>query len=102
MPFSWLACINLAIAVIFNLVLSLSAGASFGIDNAAHLGGMGGGILVGLAYFGITAPPFAPRWHKVMGYALLGATLFGMVVGGYILCRTDVILYRYMEVIKTR
>ncbi len=99
MPFTWLACINLAIALVFNVLMSLRHGGTVLMDNAAHLGGMGGGIALAIAYFGVTAPANTPTWHKVFAYGLLVLIIAGIVASGYLLCTTDMLIQRYLEMI---
>jgi membrane associated rhomboid family serine protease len=93
MPFSWLACINLAIALVFNFFVAMSD-APIGIDNAAHLGGMGGGILLAFCYLGLSSP-YATSFRKVAAAGLFAMIISGIGVGAYVLCATDYLLHKY-------
>jgi membrane associated rhomboid family serine protease len=97
MTFTWLAVINIAIAVGFNLLMSFSEGASIGIDNAAHLGGMGSGMLLGLVFLWIVRGTNEQRWQHPAGYALLALLGAGIAWGAYTLCATDYIVDLYLR-----
>jgi membrane associated rhomboid family serine protease len=94
MPFTWLACINLAIALVFNFIVALNRDSSFGIDNAAHLGGMVGGIILGTAYLWLVS---RRRWQRTAGYLLLVFTGVGIAGGAYIVCATDYLYLLYYQ-----
>lgn len=52
-PFTYMAIINIAFAVVFNFISYLAAGGRIGIDNAAHLGGLFSGVILGYAMLSV-------------------------------------------------
>ena len=96
-PFTSIAVLNIALAVGINTVLSIGDSPSIGIDNAAHLGGLGCGIALGLAFL-LSKPTPILRPRPRLGYGIIAATL----LLGVILTREVLVGERAVHLIMER
>ncbi len=95
-PFSSMAIINLVFALIFNLIASLSENAKVGMDNAAHLGGLTGGVVLGCAMMTLRKNKLLASKTKT-GVLLLIVFFASLLGGAYIPLGTP---YIYQHLLK--
>ncbi len=69
-PFGWTAILNIAFAILFNLVSSSFEGSKVGIDNAAHMGGFGAGIVLSFVVLLLRKNRLMDR-RPILGWGLL-------------------------------
>ncbi len=67
--------------VLFFIGINLLAGMKQGIDNAGHIGGLAGGILIGLMIYPLVIKPRTPKFT----FSVLGLILVGVVcISGFV------------------
>lgn len=98
-PFTSMAILNIVIAVVFNFAVSFSGNSGIGIDNAAHLGGLGTGLGLGFAMLFLRRNRFFRR-NVPLGCGLIVSFLAIVGLGIYIVVRTPYISDHLREEIK--
>lgn len=95
-PFTSMAILNILIACVFNFLSLLADSAKVGIDNAAHLGGLGAGIILASAMV-FLKPNRLVATNTKIGFLILGAFASILAIGAYIPLRTSRIYDSYIK-----
>ena len=73
-PFTFMALLNIGLAISLNFIFSLSDSVGIGIDNAAHLGGLAAGMTLGLAsLFAVPNRLLPPRRLLSIGLVIISS-----------------------------
>lgn len=82
-PFTFMALLNIGLAISLNFIFSLSDSVRIGFDNAAHLGGLAAGMTLGLAsLFSIPNKLIAPKLNLSKGLVFLSILIcLGLSIG---------------------
>ena len=94
-PFTFMALLNIGLAVSLNFIFSLSDSVGIGIDNAAHLGGLAAGISLGLASQ-LSRPKSMLTQSKALSYGIVAASICVCIGMCAALIKTDVIQTQYI------
>jgi membrane associated rhomboid family serine protease len=93
-PFSFIAVLNIFIAVVLNLIASFFDSFPVRIDNAAHIGGM----LVGaLLFISLIISMTKLTYKKFLSKTIFLIVLLSIFSGGYVLTRTDFIKKKFIS-----
>ena len=100
-PFTFMALLNIGLAISLNFIFSLSDSVGIGIDNAAHLGGLVAGMTLGLAaLFSVPNKLLEPQKALSKGIVLISCLIcFGFAFG---MTKTGVIKDLYLAEARTR
>ncbi len=82
-PFTSMAILNILIAFLFNFLSLLADSVSIGIDNAAHIGGLGSGIILGSVMIFLKPNRLISKNYKV-GFSILSIFAGILMIGIYI------------------
>ncbi|MFK7825545.1 MAG: rhomboid family intramembrane serine protease [Oligoflexales bacterium] len=94
-PFTFMALLNIGLAISLNFIFSLSDSIGIGIDNAAHLGGLASGMILGLAsLFSVPNKLLAPRKVISGGLVLMSSIVCLSVATG--MTKTNMIRDLYL------
>ena len=94
-PFTFMALLNIGLAISLNFIFALSDSVSIGIDNAAHLGGLAAGMGLGLAsLLSVPNKLLAPRKLLSKGLVLMSSLV--CVGVAFSMTNTDLIKNLYV------
>lgn len=95
-PFTSMAVLNIAFAIVFNFISHLSENSKVGIDNAAHIGGLLAGIILGTTMLLLKKNRLLSK-NKLFGWSLTCFFVASLAFGAYIpLCTPRI----YDELVK--